>query len=199
MYYGKNDAGCPEQRRSSGDRKKKKAGILLFSFLFLVIMAVGGTVAYLAANTDPVQNRFTPASVDCEMTESFDGSTKSNVNVINTGDTDAYIRIKLVTYRVNEEGQHIGGMAEIPRFAPGENWVFYEGYYYYTLPVAPGGKPAADLIQEIRLADSYDDTDGGKQVIEVMAEAIQSSPAEAVVSAWGVSISEGSVTAYSAD
>ena len=42
------------------------------------------------------------------------------------------------------------------------------------------------------------DTDGGKQVIEVMAEAIQSSPAEAVGKSWGVTISEGSVTAYKA-
>ncbi len=199
MYYGKIEAGRLDQRRSPGHGNKKKAGILLFSFLFLVITAIGGTVAYLVTNTVPVQNHFTPASVACEVTESFDGNTKRNVNVINTGNTDAYIRVKLVTYRVNEEGQHIGGMAEIPHFDPGENWVFYEGYYYYTLPVAPGGKPAADLIQEIRLTGSYDDADGGRQVIEVMAEAIQSNPAEAAGSAWGVSISEGSVTACPAN
>ena len=46
-----------------------------------------------------------------------------------------------------------------------------EGYYYYTQPVAPGGQPAADLIGSpgISLEDSYEDADGGKQVIEVMA------------------------------
>lgn len=199
MYYGKNEAGGLDHRRRLGHRNKKKAGIFLFSFLLLIIMAVGGTVAYLAANTVPVQNRFTPASVACEVTESFDGTTKSNVNVMNTGNTDAYIRVKLVTYRVNREGQHIGGMAEIPHFDSGVNWVYYEGYYYYTLPVEPGGKPAADLIHGIGLAGSYEDADGGRQVIEVMAEAIQSSPAEAAGSSWGVSISEGSVTAYPAD
>lgn len=199
MYYGKNEAGGLDHRRRPGHRNKKKAGIFLFSFLLLIIMAVGGTVAYLAANTVPVQNRFTPASVACEVTESFDGTTKSNVNVMNTGNTDAYIRVKLVTYRVNREGQHIGGMAEIPHFDSGVNWVYYEGYYYYTLPVEPGGKPAADLIHGIGLAGSYEDADGGRQVIEVMAEAIQSSPAEAAGSSWGVSISEGSVTAYPAD
>lgn len=48
----------------------------------------------------------------------------------------------------------------------------------------------------IALTGSYDDADGGKQVIEVMAEAIQSGPADAVGKSWGVSISKGSVTAY---
>lgn len=130
------------------------------------------------------------------MTESFNGTTKSNVNVKNTGDTEAYIRVKLVTYRVNDEGQHIGGTATIPSFTPGTNWVAYGDYYYYTLPVAPDDEPAADLIDSITLTGSYVDADGGKQVIEVMAEAIQSGPANAVGNSWGVSISEGSVTAY---
>ena len=37
----------------------------------------------------------TPSHVSCEVTEKFDGETKSNVNVENTGDTDAYIRVRL--------------------------------------------------------------------------------------------------------
>ena len=56
--------------------------------------------------------------------------------------------------------------------------------------------PETDLISEITLEDAYDDSDGGKQVIEVMAEAIQSVPDEAVGEAWGVKISKGSVTSY---
>ena len=65
------------------------------------------------------------------------------------------------------------------------------------MPVAKNASPATDLIDSINLKDKYDDADGGKQVIEVMAEAIQSEPAEAVGEAWGVTISAGSVTAYS--
>ena len=63
--------------------------------------------------------------------------------------------------------------------------------------MAPGQTPETNLIDTITLSSSYIDADGGKQVIEVMAEAIQSSPTEAVGTAWGVTISEGSVTAYS--
>ncbi len=133
-----------------------------------------------------VKNEFTPSNVACKVTETFDGNTKKNVYVTNTGDTEAYIRVKLVTYRVNDEGQHIGGTATIPDFTPGENWKEFGGYYYYTLPVAPDDEPTADLIDSVTLTGKYTDADGGKQVIEVMAEAIQSAPANAVKEAWGI-------------
>ena len=41
------------------------------------------------------------------------------------------------------------------------------------------------------LIGSYTDADGGKQVIEVMAEAIQSVPEDAVKAAWGAGFSIG--------
>lgn len=194
MYHGKYEAKhLPRRRRR---RNRSKTGTLLLSLLLIVTMAVGGTVAYLATHSGLIQNSFKPSFVDCEVKESFNGTTKSEVNVQNTGDTEAYIRVKLVTYRVNDDGQHIGGIATIPDFTPGENWKEFGGYYYYTLPVAPNAEPAADLIDSIALTGSYDDADGGKQVIEVMAEAIQSGPADAVGKSWCVSISKGSVTAY---
>lgn len=177
----------------------KRSLVLVVSVLVLLLAVAGGTLAWLTANTGPVVNTFTPAQVSCEVTEEFDGTTKRNVNVENTSDIPAYIRVKLVTYRVNEDGQHIGGTATIPPFTPGTNWVKYGEYYYYTLPVAAGEKPETQLIGESGITlRSYNDADGGKQVIEVMAEAIQSSPAKAVGESWGVTISEGSVTAYSA-
>lgn len=194
MYHGKYEANHLSRRRRR--RNRSKTGTLLLSLLLIVTMAVGGAVAYLVTHSSPIQNSFKPSLVDCEVKESFNGTIKSEVNVKNTGDTEAYIRVKLVTYRVNDKGQHIGGVAEIPSFEPGTNWKEFDGYYYYTLPVAPGEKPKADLISSISLTDSYNDADGGKQVVEVMAEAIQSGPADAVGKSWGVSISEGSVTAY---
>ena len=99
-----------------------------------------------------------------------------------------------MTYRTNDAGQHIGGTAELPAFTLGENWVEKDGYYYYTLPVAPGKTPAANLADKMTLTASYDDADGGKQALDVMAEAIQSAPEEAVADAWGVKIAQGSVT-----
>lgn len=189
MKFGKNAAHGGAERSL----------VLVVSVLALVLAVAGGTLAWLVANTTPVTNTFTPAQVSCAVEETFNNNVKSNVNVRNTSDIDAYLRVKLVTYRVNKDGQHIGGTAEIPPFTPGEKWVKNGDFYYYTLPVAPYETPAANLIDKIELAGSYNDADGGKQVIEVMAEAIQSVPKKAVGEAWGVTIALNSVTAYQSD
>lgn len=192
MYQGKHGNANARKGRKRLFKHGRMAAMVL-STLLLLALAIGGTVAWLTADTGEVANTFTPSHVACEVTENFDGTTKSNVNVINTGDTEAYIRVKLVTYRVNNAGQHIGGTAEIPTFTLGENWVENGGYYYYTKPVERGQSPAENLTDSMTLTDSYDDADGGKQVIEVMAEAIQakgvdSTGTPAVKLAWGVSV-----------
>ena len=160
---------------------------MVIATVLLLALAIGGTLAWLSTKGDPITNTFTPSKVTCEVTESFNGSTgeKSNVNVKNTGTINAFIRVKLVTYRTNNAGKHIGGTAEIPNFEPGEGWVKHDGYYYYTRPVAPGEKPEANLTDSMTLTGSYTDADGGKQAIDVMAEAIQSVPEGAVKAAWG--------------
>lgn len=170
---------------------------MVIATAMLLALTIGGTVAWLTTKTNGMTNTFNPSKVACEVTESFNGTVKSDVNVKNTGDTEAYIRVKLVTYRTNDQGQHIGGTATLPSFTLGANWVEYGGYYYYTLPVAADGNPATNLTDSITLTTDYVDADGGHQSIDVMAEAIQSGPAQAVGQAWGVSISQGSVTAYS--
>ena len=191
MYHGKYKARHLQRRHK---RRSKKTGMLFLSLLLVIGMVVGGTVAWLSTKSAPITNTFLLSHVSCSVTEEFNGTTKSNVNVTNTGDIDAFIRVKLVTYRVNDEEQHIGGTAEIPDFKPGAGWVKNGDYYYYTKPVAPDEQPETSLIDSITLTGSYDDADdadGGKQVIEVMAEAIQANGVaddgtKAVVEAWGV-------------
>lgn len=181
MKHAKSFSGSGRKSRPG----RFRAAALLLSVLLLLGVTVAGTLAYLSANTDPIKNTFTPSHVTCEVTEDFNGTVKSNVNVTNTSDIEAYIRVRLVTYRVNDAGQHIGGTAEIPEFTPGTDWVKgSDGCYYYTKPVAAGAKPENDLISRITLTESYSGADGGHQAIDVMAEAIQSVPAAAVVSAW---------------
>ena len=178
----------------------KKIQLLILSLLVVTTVTVGGTVAYLTTKTDSVVNTFEPSEVSCEVQEKFDGTHKKDINVKNTSDIEAYLRVKLVSYRVNDADppQHIGGEAPINDFNLGADWVKIGDYYYYTKPVAAnGGVPATPLTTSLELTSSYNDADGGRQVIEVMAEAIQSEPAEAVGEAWGVTISAGSVTAYS--
>ena len=196
-YEGKH--GKPQaQSVSARPRRRGRATAMLLATVMLFALAVGGTIAWLTDKDSPLVNTFDPSKVTCEVQEKFDGKVKSDVNVKNTGDIDAFIRVKLVTYRTNDAGQHIGGTAALPQFTLGANWVEYNGYYSYTLPVAPGDNPATKLTDSMTLTESYDDADGGHQSIDVMAEAIQSVPAEAVGQAWGVSIALNSVTPYAA-
>ena len=173
-------------------RKLRKPVKVLLSFLLIFTVSVGGTIAYLSTQTGPVVNTFMPSHVDSKVEEEFDGTVKKNVNVTNTSDIDAYIRVKLITYRVNDAENHIGGTSVIPEFTVGTNWVKYkDGFYYYTLPVLAGQKPENDLIGDegIKLL-SYNDADGGKQVIEVMAEAIQAMPSSAVTQVWKIQVDD---------
>ena len=182
-YRGAHAA--PQSKKTS-----RKLPVLAICIGLLVCLTIGGTVAWLVSSTSPVENTFIPGRVETEVTESFDGAKKTAVNAVNKGNIDAYIRIKLVTYRVNEQGQQIGGTAKIPAFTLGEGWIAKDGYYYYTSPVAPGESPAHNLAESITLT-SYNDADGGKQVIEVMAEAIQSLPASTVADTWHVTVTDG--------
>ena len=173
-----------------------RLAMMVLSIVLLLGVAIGGTIAWLSTKTTPVTNTFTPAKVTCKVEENFDENTgvKTEVNVTNTGNIAVYIRVKLVTYRTNDAGQHIGGKADLPEFTLGKDWVEHGGYYYYTLPVAPGQQPDTNLAKKMTLKTSYRDADGGKQALDVMAEAIQSAPEKAVADAWGVKIAPGSVT-----
>ncbi len=186
MYQGKRS-----ERRGMKRHSGFRTGAMLLATLLLLALAIGGTIAYLTDKAAPVTNTFTPSHVACEVTEEFDGSVKKNVNVTNTGDTDAFIRVRLVSYRTNDAGQHIGGTASLPTFTLGAGWVKHGDYYYYTKPVAPRKTPDANLTDSMTLTAAYTDADGGHQSIDVMAEAIQSAPEAAVKAAWGAGFSIG--------
>lgn len=190
MYQGKHSA--PKKP----GKKNNKSKVTLISVLALVmVVAIGGTLAWLFADTQGITNTFVPSEVTGDIVEKFENDVKSSITVQNTGNIAAYVRVKLVTYRVNEAGNQIGGEAEIPSFTLGTNWVKYGDYYYYTVPVQPNQSTGELLGSEIKL-QQYTDADGGKQVIEVLSESIQSVPEEAVGDAWGVRITTGSVAAY---
>ena len=188
MYKGRYE-GKHRKAAAPVHEKALRTGRLttmVIATVLLLALAIGGTLAWLSTKDAPIQNKFLPTKVTCKVTERFDGSTgvKSNVNVKNTGTIDAFIRVKLVTYRTNDAGQHIGGTASLPTFTLGIGWVEYGDYYYYTKPVAPNQNPETNLAESMTLIGSYMDTDGGKQAIDVMAEAIQSVPGAAVKAAW---------------
>ena len=193
MYRGRYEGKHRKTAAPARERSLRTGRLttMVIATVLLLALAIGGTLAWLSTKDAPIQNKFLPTKVTCEVTEKFNGTTgeKTDVNVKNTGTIDAFIRVKLVTYRTNDQGQHIGGTAFLPTFTLGANWVSHDGYYYYKLPVAPGEMPKTNLTDSMTLTNTYEDADGGHQSIDVMAEAIQSVPEDAVKAAWGVDFS----------
>ena len=81
-------------RRSSGLKP------LLILLLVLIVGVTGTVFTYMFKRTEFKENSLIPAKVSCALNEAFDADTgvKSNITVKNTGNIDAYIPVRLVTY-----------------------------------------------------------------------------------------------------
>ena len=166
--------------------------VLLACSLTLTITLLGSVFAYMFKQTEEVTNDLVPARVSCVVQETFDGTVKSSVAVKNTGNIDAYLRVRPVSYWVNAEGNIVGKKSSMPGFTVADGWIKgTNDTYYYNTPIAPGASTPNLLASSITLASE----DGYRQVVEVFAEAIQSKPTGAVTSSWGVTLDEnGTIT-----
>lgn len=175
----------------------RKVFIVSVAVFLVLALTCGMTLAYLNSKTEVLTNTFTAAKVSTEVVETFDGQVKTAVNAKNTGTCNAYIRIQLISYRVDDSGNLIGGKTPVPEFTLGNGWMSLgNDCYVYTKPVAPGAMPANGLVagDGIKLVDYSESDEGGKQVIDVLSEAIQATPAAAVKEAWGVTVYGGTIT-----
>ena len=176
----------------------KRSFVLVASVLVLLLAVAGGTLAWLTANTGPVVNTFAPAHVTCQVDETFDGITKSDVKVKNAGDIPAYIRAYIVVTWKDSDGNVYGQKpvkdTDYTMTMGSNGWTQKDGYWYCNTAIDSGGFTPV-LIDSCTSNNSA--PDGYNLSVEIIAEAIQSVPEAAVETAWGVTISEGSVTAYS--
>lgn len=172
--------------------------------LILALAALTPTVyAYMFRQSQTVKNVFVPAQVDCEVTEDFNGSSKSNIKVTNTSNIEAYVRVILVCNWQDSKGNPVVRDADPPSISLGTDWVVHDGIYYYTKPLAPKEETATALSSTVitRLPPIKEEV---KQngvvteywyypVIEIIAEAIQADPEKAVEESWGVTIVDGKI------
>ena len=162
--------------------RTNKAAVLIIAVLLLLGAAVGSTVAFLTTKTKPVENSFEYAKVSCEVTGSQE--------IINTGTTDAYIRATYVVNWLNKDGTIAASVPEGYSYDLTENpdskWTYNpnDGYFYYWTPVAPGGFTAGSLLTCI--VTKQPDNPQYILSVEILATAVQSTPASAVQEAWGV-------------
>ena len=174
--------------------RMNKLAILFIAVVMLIGAVVGATVAFLVTKTAPVENKFTYASVSCTVSESFNGTTKEKVQIQNTGTTDAYIRATYVVSWLNKDGS----IAPVPQGTTPDGYILSisenpnkawtkgtDGYFYYLTPVAPGGLTDGSLVN---CTVTYPQGVEPEYIlsVEILATAVQSTPAKAVQEAWGV-------------
>ena len=155
---------------------------------------IGGTMAWLVARTASVENAFIPSKVTSAVVEeTFDGNTKRNVCIENTGDTEAYIRAAVVVTWQNGAGDIL---ADKPDAATDYTIVFdlthgwflrsSDGYYYFNSPVEAGDETGV-LIASCE-PNAAAPMDGYTLHVEIIGSGIQSTPTSAVSGAWGVTV-----------
>ncbi len=180
--------------------RMNKLAILFMAVIMLIGAAVGTTVAFLVTKTESVVNDFSYGTISTEIIESFDGTTKSGVQVKNTGDTPAFIRATyIVTWR-DASGNIVSSVPsgysyELTENTDGGKWQKVGGYFYYPYAVGKNESTAGSLLT---CTVTHPENPEYFLNVEIVASAIQSEPVTAVQEAWGVAIADGTVTAYTA-
>lgn len=167
-YQGKHGQNSP--RRSPLRRRA-----LLLCAALLLVVSVGGTLAYITVQSERLNNTFTPGYVTSQVNAS--GHERS---VTNTGNVDAYIRaavtVNWVSANANDNttyGLRPKADTDYSLTINDTDWVAHtDGYYYYKHRVAPGDT-TQPLVTDITTLSTVKTLEGYTLAVEVAAEAIQ--------------------------
>ena len=159
----------------------------------MLTLSVGGTIAYLITDTRPVENTFTPGNVACQVIEpnwNDEDTAKENVFIKNTGNTDAYIRAAIVVTWQNADGKVL---AEVPQenvdytLSINTNGWGKKGDYYYCTTAGSPNTQTSVLINSCTVIKAKE---GYSLCVDVLAQAIQSSPNTVESSTWNSDVTD---------
>lgn len=183
-------------------KTNRKAPVALVAILVLLCCAVAGTVAFLVTKTDSVVNTFTPSKVTTYVEEEFNGQTKSNVKIQNTGDIDAYIRVAVIVNWADDKGNVSGTPVKDSDYVMDLNidtgtttnapWFKgSDGYYYCKTAVKSVKQDTKDcytpvLIKSCIKATGAQAPAGYDLQVTILADGIQSKPDKVVKEVWKV-------------
>lgn len=186
MYQGKH------HKRSY--KRSGKSIALLVSLLLIIGVTIGGTIAYLIDRTDPVTNTFNPSEVTTWVDETLEGSTKKDVKIKNTGDTEAWIRAAVVVTWQDEDcnvyGQlPVAGTDYIIAYnITNDGWVKGDdGFYYWTKPVKSVEEAPEDCLTGVLIEScTYfkNAPEGYYLTVEIIGSGIQSKPSSVFNEEW---------------
>lgn len=183
---------------------KRKYMIPVLWLLVIAVAVCGGAAALMFRQTQRLDNHLIPAIVDCVVHEKVDNDDrtftqgapnadqKKSIRVENTGNIDAYIRVRFVSYWIDEGGRIMPKSSEMPAVSITDHWIAVADHTFYCkTAIAPDKFTPELLTSPIVLSISGE---GYRQVVEVFADAIQSLPEDAAESRWGVTITDGVIT-----
>lgn len=185
---------------------KRIKHLLIAGAALSIAAAVGLTLAFMFKKAEKT-NRFIPAEVSCAVREKTDGSEvtgiaavgseKSDIRVENTGNVREFLRLKMVSYYVDANGDIVGTVSsQYPTLSLKNGWIAGANHtYYYPFPTDPGGMTEI-LCEPVTLGQTQ--LENGTmvyQVMEVIAEAVQAEPISAVQETWGVTVTNNTITA----
>lgn len=186
MYNGKYSAR--EQRTMSHTKHNRRRPLrwskqlaILACLTLLLTGFVGSSLAWLVSAPDPVTNTFEYAKVACSVHEEFDGNVKTDVKIYNDGNTSAYIRAKIVATWQDADGNVYPEAPVINPEINSNDWK-QDGEYYYCNTKVAAKTSTPVLIYSCANVPAPEE--GYALHVEILADAIQAEPANAVKEAW---------------
>lgn len=173
-------------------KRSIKPFLIAFCVCILACAAISGSLAWLISAPGPVVNEFIPGEVTIQVDETFNGTTKQNVRIKNTGNVPAYIRVALVPAWVDDEGNIAAKPASLElnddcdiTWGDNFNQFWFEGTdgFYYCKTVIEPDESTPILIKSCTVKDGEHKYDFELQVI---ASAVQSLPTSTVGEVWPV-------------
>lgn len=153
---------------------------LCIAVLALALVTVGGTLALMAVSSNSVTNNFTAADIDTEIEEVLTEGNKQ-VSITNKGNSDAYVRARIMVSGVSKEQvkivlneptkealaeevntdkvflvmKHIGTEKDNwSKETVGSNSGYSDDYYYYLDVLKANTGKTSNLLEKVVLGDS---------------------------------------------
>lgn len=208
MYHNNNsEKHCISARRLRRIRSQKARKLLVCLTALICMAFVGSTIAFLVTQTGQVTNTFQGSKVACAVIENENSEDetsgivsvlkKENVQIKNTGDTQSYIRAKVVITWMSIDGKSVTATKPVegtdytivyagePDNDENTKWkLAADGYWYYTTPVNAGDVTTDYLIHSCSLNEGATVPEGYYLSVEIIASAIQSTPIDVVTKQW---------------
>jgi len=175
-------------------KKTEKNKLLVFVTLILISSALLGTIAYLFDSYSK-SNFFELGTVKTDIIEDLDSNgsdsnKRSNISIKNTGNVAIYIRTSVLLYFENNEeeiitDEPVENTDYTLKYSASDNWILAaDGYYYYKVPIL-ANESTDILIESFESKAQYDQK---KLILDIVTQAIQAEPNNAIEESWGVNV-----------